>query len=360
MKDRQKGILIAVFGVVSVTPDAALIIFLSRKGVDPWIIVFWKLLVSGLLSAVYASHVLGGPAESIRTILSTNESIWYHLAVTLPQAAVNIGFTLALIYTATAHALLVINLGPLWCAVLGRFVLHDILPWYTKVALAAAMGCMAIIFVPEIVQHADGADGTSSSSSTSTGYLLSFMTGWMNAVFITASRKGSQLGYNLIAAVPLGSILGALIALTVQQGDVMPVAASWENAQWQFWLAMLAEGAITAIVIMALTIAPTYITGSEVALVLLLEVILGPFWVWLIYDEAPTTWTLVGGFVFVAVLALHEAMPLLLGIDKKEKEHGMNEDDDGADEEMTKLDKEELEKADTKAPCTDHSLTEGT
>ena len=62
---------------------------------------------------------------------------------------------------------------------------------------------------------------------------------------------------------------------------------------------------------MALAIAPRLITGAELALVLLLEVILGPLWVFWAYGETPSKWTLMGGPALVLVLALHEIFPLV-------------------------------------------------
>ena len=52
-----------------------------------------------------------------------------------------------------------------------------------------------------------------------------------------------------------------------------------------------------------LTIGGRLIPAAEVALITLLEVVLGPLWVWIAYDERPETSTLVGGaIVIVAIL----------------------------------------------------------
>jgi drug/metabolite transporter (DMT)-like permease len=52
-----------------------------------------------------------------------------------------------------------------------------------------------------------------------------------------------------------------------------------------------------------LTVGARLIPAGEVALITLLEVVLGPLWVWLFLSEQPATVTLVGGaIVLVAVL----------------------------------------------------------
>jgi drug/metabolite transporter (DMT)-like permease len=49
-----------------------------------------------------------------------------------------------------------------------------------------------------------------------------------------------------------------------------------------------------------LTIGARLIPAAQVALITLLEVVLGPLWVWLAVDERPSTATLVGGAIVVA------------------------------------------------------------
>jgi drug/metabolite transporter (DMT)-like permease len=53
-----------------------------------------------------------------------------------------------------------------------------------------------------------------------------------------------------------------------------------------------------------LTVGARLIPAAEVALITLLEIVLGPLWVWLFVSERPATATLVGGaIVLAAVLA---------------------------------------------------------
>ena len=56
-----------------------------------------------------------------------------------------------------------------------------------------------------------------------------------------------------------------------------------------------------------LTKAARLIPAAEVALITLLEVVLGPLWVWLALSERPSTATLVGGFVVIAAVVLQAA-----------------------------------------------------
>ena len=49
-----------------------------------------------------------------------------------------------------------------------------------------------------------------------------------------------------------------------------------------------------AIPFVLITLAPRYITASEVNLFFLLETVLGPFWVWLVIKEQPSLETIIG------------------------------------------------------------------
>ena len=41
-----------------------------------------------------------------------------------------------------------------------------------------------------------------------------------------------------------------------------------------------------------------------------MEVVLGPLFVFLAYDDVPSKWTLIGGTLLLVVLAVHESRPL--------------------------------------------------
>jgi len=51
-----------------------------------------------------------------------------------------------------------------------------------------------------------------------------------------------------------------------------------------------------------LTVGARMLPSAEVALLTLLEVVLGPLWVWLAYSEQPTATTLVGGAIITAAV----------------------------------------------------------
>jgi drug/metabolite transporter (DMT)-like permease len=238
---------------------------------------------------------------------------------------------LSLIWTTAANALLLLNLNPLWCAVLGRAFLGDKLPRRTIVALFLAICCMMIIFVPDIIERRNDGDDdddeggeTDELQSSTKGNVTACITGIVLAVYISIVRKAGMKNnnintddendgddntqVNLVGATSLAALLVSISVLIVRRGNVLPDSSSWSGEGegagegellWQFWLAVGADGMALGILFVCLTVAPRLAKGAEVALVLLLEIILGPLWVFLAYRDVPSVWTLVGGSMYV-------------------------------------------------------------
>jgi drug/metabolite transporter (DMT)-like permease len=75
------------------------------------------------------------------------------------------------------------------------------------------------------------------------------------------------------------------------------------------WLAALGIGQI-GLGMALLTVGARLIPAAQVGLITLLEILLGPLWVWLALDERPSTRTLVGGaIVIVAILVQTSGAP---------------------------------------------------
>jgi drug/metabolite transporter (DMT)-like permease len=84
----------------------------------------------------------------------------------------------------------------------------------------------------------------------------------------------------------------------------LPVASPGEiSGDDLAWLAALGIGQI-ALGFALLTVGARLIPAAQVGLITLLEVVLGPVWVWLALDERPGTLTLVGGTIVIAAIVL--------------------------------------------------------
>ncbi|NJN06071.1 MAG: EamA family transporter, partial [Rhodobacteraceae bacterium] len=59
-----------------------------------------------------------------------------------------------------------------------------------------------------------------------------------------------------------------------------------------------------------ITAGPRYLPAAEVGLLMLLETVLGPLWVWLVIGETPASGTFLGGAIVLTTLVVHSLVGL--------------------------------------------------
>lgn len=283
------------------------------------VITAWKAGLLGVLCLAVAVWREGGVGQLFRG-LSTGVS---HVAlVAVTQGAAQLGFTLSFLLTDAATALLIISLNPLWAALLGFCCLRDALPCHTVCALLFACLSVGVVFLPDLLalrpatsalatnapaMATAGAEGPTAERDTSAlGALAAFGTGLCLAGYLTTIRHAVTRcpRANMLAGAGLGALLAALVALAASEGQASP----WilRGTAPPFLPLALADAASLTAAYVALAIAPTLLTGTEVAIVLLIQVPLSPLLVYLVLHEAPTPWTIGGGAILLATLAVHE------------------------------------------------------
>jgi len=118
---------------------------------------------------------------------------------------------------------------------------------------------------------------------------------------LTIARHARSV--SLVPALAAGMLLVALLCgptfatpMSVSQADVL-------------WLVLL--GCIVLPVAFGLlTLAPRYIPSPEVSLIMQLEAVLGPLWVWMGVGEVPPVATFIGGGIVLVTLVVHSYLGL--------------------------------------------------
>lgn len=208
------------------------------------------------------------------------------LAVAALIAVSSASFIAALNHASVANVLFMMALAPILAAALGTLVGDpvDRRTW-------AAMG-IAVVGVGVMV----GGPGHPSSL----GQLLSLTMSVSFAGILVITRHRRE-----ISMAP-GTVLSQVVLVVVfapfaDFGDAGPRDVTLLAA---FGITQVCFGFIF------LTIGARLIPAGEVALITLLEIVLGPLWVWLFLSERPSTATLVGGaIVLAAVLSQVQARP---------------------------------------------------
>jgi hypothetical protein len=110
------------------------------------------------------------------------------------------------------------------------------------------------------------------------------------------------------AAPAFGSLGAALVAA--------PFALLWIHrlTDVSFWFYISTDALLEAIYDVGMGMAAQYITAAEVALVLLLEIPLGPFFVFCFFGEVPPSFTLIGCVVLLLALMGHGVVEARLDV----------------------------------------------
>jgi len=203
-------------------------------------------------------------------------------------AVMSTAFILALSLTTTANCLVVMSISPLLTVICARIVLSDPIPLRTWIAALAAMAGIVFMFGSSVDTHV-------------TGMLVALVIPVASALNVVTLRKNATK-VDLIPAVMLGGAIACLIALPL----ALPISASGKDLLLLAFLGVFQLG----LPCMFLVLASRTLLAPEMALIGLLEVVLGPLWVWLGAGEEPAGTTLVGGAVVLAALAGNELAAL--------------------------------------------------
>jgi drug/metabolite transporter (DMT)-like permease len=197
-------------------------------------------------------------------------------------------FMIGLTLTSTANTLVVMSVSPLLTALLARAFLSDPVPIGTWIAVGAAAVGIAWMF---------GSDLTAHTARDLTGMLIALSIPIASAVNVIALRKAAA-DLDLRPAVMVGGAISCVIALPL----ALPLQASAHDVALLAFLGVFQLGLPCMLLVMASRV----LLAPEIALIGLLEVVLGPLWAWLGAGEVPAHATLSGGAIILAALVVNE------------------------------------------------------
>jgi len=120
------------------------------------------------------------------------------------------------------------------------------------------------------------------------GDLLALACGFLIAAALTIGRASKEpMGF----APLMGTLLPGMTGLVMASQTGFAIS----DPQW-----VLLDGAVMMpLAFWCLATGPRYLPAAEVGMFYLLETILAPIWMWLIFTEAPSRMTLVGGTIML-------------------------------------------------------------
>ena len=192
-------------------------------------------------------------------------------------------FILALAHTSVAHVLLFQAIAPFLAALFAWIWMRERVPIRTWIAMGAALGGVAIMV------------GGSLGSGGVQGDILSLVMALGFAVVLVLTRRHREI--SMTPATALGMAISLLAMAPFAHPGVLSVRDF-------LLLAALGAGQI-ALGMILFTAGARLIPAAQAGLITLLEIVLGPLWVWLIYREQPDALTLAGGAVIMSAVLLH-------------------------------------------------------
>lgn len=285
------GLLITTIGGLLFTFDLPL---LRLAEADKWAMVVARGLL--LFTSITASWLLvrffrGGAAPFIAGKAG--------LAVIATNTIANISFIGASVETNIANVVFILALVPVLTAIFSRLFLGEKVHIYTWIASVLAF---AGVFI--IIQ-----DGLQTDKFF--GDVLALICACCTAAAFTIIR-GS--GKNVATSLGLGSLVSALVALVFLPTDLSTLFATahFNMPSW-FWLAL---NGLFVIPLSSTLIAngPRYLPSVDVSMFFLLETVLTPVWIWMLFGEVPSTAVLWGGVIIILTLLAHSIWRLQMGL----------------------------------------------
>jgi drug/metabolite transporter (DMT)-like permease len=196
-------------------------------------------------------------------------------------ATASASFIAALNHTSVARVLFILAVSPVLAALLARVTLGEPITRRSLLAMALALGGVTLMV---------GAPGEGSLA----GDGLSFVAALAFAVMVVITRWRHD-----VSMAPATCLSQAILVAVF-----LPFASPGEiGGDDVGWLASLGIGQI-GLGFALLTVGARLIPAAQVGLITLLEVVLGPVWVWLALDERPSTITLVGGAIVIVAIVI--------------------------------------------------------
>ncbi len=273
------GLTLAIFGALLLTPDT---LFMRLSQLDGFNMLLWRGGLSGL--AYFMIWLwMRGPRD-LSNIWTRNFAII--VACQTGNAAL---FSLAIALAPVIVVLIGVATVPIFAALLSRLLLGEALSMRTLITAA-------MVFLGLFISVLGSDDGhLMLDLTTLIGAGLGLGVAFSLAMNFTIIRKDTDVPF--VLAIAVGAIAAAGLAA------VFATTLAWPA------LPQMAAIALTGIFILPLSFvtlsyAARFVPSSTVSLIMLLETVLGPLWVWWGIGEAPSAMMLIGGGIVLTCLSV--------------------------------------------------------
>ena len=280
LSDQQKGSLMAFVAVMFITPDS---LFIRLSSVDTWSLLFYRGLIPFFF--VLVGLLFFYKNKFLKALFNIGYAGIFYI---ISFSVCNITFIISIQNTNVANTLIMVAMAPMLSAILATIFLRETANKETWVAILITFFSVTFIFYDSV------------KLGNIFGDIFGFITAFGLAINANLARFAKDR--DLVPSAVVGKLVVAIFAFffvdnfQLQDSDIIIVPIMCIMC--------------VAIPFVLVTIAPRYISAPEVNLFFLLEVILGPIWVWLIIKEQPSIQTIIGGSIIIITIAIHSFLAL--------------------------------------------------
>ena len=196
------------------------------------------------------------------------------------------GFIIANKLTTAANAVVLQFTAPIWIAIISYWLLKEKIHWYDWAAIAIVSGGMVLFFIDDV------------GGGSVAGNIVAILSGVALAgatIAMRLQKDGSPVETTL---------LGHIITFTVGFPFLFQASFTKQNIIVLLLLGIFQVG--IAYILYALAV--KHLTALETILIMYLEPILNPIWVFLFVKEVPSTLSLIGGFIVIVTVAIRSVV----------------------------------------------------
>jgi drug/metabolite transporter (DMT)-like permease len=274
VNNHLKGLLIAFFGIVILTPDAVLVRLADSNS---WTVLFWRgiFFATGIIVILLLTY----RSKAVNELINIGKG---GVLIGILTALGGTSFILAIHYTSIAKTLVIISTSPIMVAIISLLMLKEKPEFYTWIS-------MIIVFIGIYIVMAGDSGGMNLM-----GNFFALVSVIIGGFSFTLLRKYKNV--NMVPAMAVNGIVIAFIGFIFADSLVLSS---------QSMLYIFASGIVLAVSFSLITIAPQYIPAPEVAMFFPLGTVLGTLIAWIVIKEEPSSNALIGGAIVIITLFSH-------------------------------------------------------
>ena len=193
-----------------------------------------------------------------------------------------IAYIISMLLTTVANAVFILSASPFMTALMSRWLLKEQISTLSWICMTAGLCGVAFMV----------ADGLLSGTVAGSAVALIATAGY--AASIVAYRAGKDI--DMMPATCLAGVFAALISLAL----VSDFAIGRNDLVVACLLGAFQIGGQYILI----TLAAKHVPATEITLLMLLEVVAAPIWVWIGVGEVPALLTLIGGAIVLSAVAV--------------------------------------------------------